>query len=50
MGEEWKEGDRRPIRAIAQAVGDNGRDWLITIKNRSMTAEEVYQVMTGKSR
>lgn len=38
VGEEWKEGVRRAVRAVAQAVGDDGRDWLITIKNRSMTA------------
>ncbi len=38
VGDEWKEGVRRAVRAVAQAVGDDGRDWLITIKNRSMTA------------
>jgi uncharacterized protein len=38
VGEQWKEGVRRAVRAVAQAVGDDGRDWLITIKNRSMTA------------
>ncbi len=37
VGEEWKEGVRRAVRAVAAAVGDDGRDWLITIKNRSMT-------------
>lgn len=38
VGEEWKEGVRRAVLAVAQAVGDDGRDWLITIKNRSMTS------------
>ncbi len=37
VGEEWKEGVRRAVRAVAAAVGDDGRDWLITIKNRSIT-------------
>ena len=37
VGEDWKEGVRRAVRAVAAAVGDDGRDWLITIKNRSMT-------------
>lgn len=37
VGEEWKEGARRAVQAVAQTVGDAGRDWLITIKNRSMT-------------
>ena len=38
VGEEWKEGARRALRAVLQAVGDNGHDWLITIKNRSATS------------
>lgn len=38
VGEEWKEGVRRAVQAAALAVGDTGHDWLITIKNRSMTA------------
>ena len=38
VGEEWKEGVRLAIQAAAVAVGDAGRDWLITIKNRSMTS------------
>jgi uncharacterized protein len=37
VGEEWKEGVRRAVQAVIAAVGDDGRDWLITIKNRSMT-------------
>lgn len=38
VGEEWKEGVRRAVQAVTRAVGDPGHDWLITIKNRSMTA------------
>ena len=38
VGDEWKEGVRRAVQAVRQAVGDDGHDWLITIKNRSMTA------------
>jgi hypothetical protein len=38
VSEEWKEGVRRAVRAAAQAVGDDGGDWLVTIKNRSTTA------------
>lgn len=38
VGEEWKAGVRRAVEAAAQAVGDAGRDWLITIKNRSVTS------------
>lgn len=38
VGDEWKDGVRRAVQAVARAVGDDGTDWLITIKNRSMTA------------
>lgn len=38
VGEEWKEGARRAVLAAARIIGDDGKDWLITIKNRSMTA------------
>ncbi len=38
VGEEWKDGVRLAVQAAAQAVGDDGRDWLITIKNRSVTS------------
>lgn len=37
VGEEWMEGARRAVQAVSRTVGDEGRDWLITIKNRSMT-------------
>jgi uncharacterized protein len=38
VGDEWKEGARRAMRAVTYVVGDSGRDWLITIKNRSATS------------
>lgn len=38
VGEEWKEGVRRAVHAVTRAEGDSGHDWLITIKNRSMTS------------
>ncbi|MBH0202308.1 MAG: hypothetical protein HP496_08445 [Nitrospira sp.] len=38
VGEEWKEGARRAVRAVLHAVGDNGHTWRITIKNRSATS------------
>ncbi len=38
VGEEWKDGVRRAVQAVTRAVGDPGHDWLITIKNRSMTS------------
>ena len=38
VGDEWKEGARRAVRAVTHAVGDSGHDWLITIKNRSTTS------------
>lgn len=38
VGEEWKEGARRAVRAVLHTVGDSGHDWMITIKNRSATS------------
>lgn len=38
VGEEWKEGARRAVRAVLHTVGDSGHDWIITIKNRSATS------------
>jgi hypothetical protein len=38
VGEEWKEGARRAVRAVLYTVGDSGHDWMITIKNRSATS------------
>ena len=38
VGDEWKEGVRRAVQAVTRSVGDPGHDWLITIKNRSVTS------------
>jgi hypothetical protein len=38
VGDQWKEGMLRAVQAVTRAVGDDGRDWLITIKNRSATS------------
>jgi len=38
VGEEWKEGVRRAVRAVTHGVGESGRDWVITIKNHSRTS------------
>jgi hypothetical protein len=38
VGEEWKEGASRAVRAVTHTVGDSGHDWLGTIKNRSATS------------
>ena len=38
VGEEWKEGMQRAVQAVARTVGEDGRDWVITIKNRSYSA------------
>ena len=38
VGDEWKEGVRRAVQAATRSVGDPGQDWLITIKNRSLTS------------
>lgn len=38
MGEEWKDGVRLAVQAVARIVGEDGHDWRITIKNRAVTA------------
>jgi len=38
VGEDWKEGIRQAVAAATQAVGEDGRDWVITVKNRSYNA------------
>ena len=38
VSEDWKEGIRQAVAAATQAVGEEGRDWVITIKNRSYNA------------
>ena len=38
VSEDWKEGVKQAIAAAAKAVGEDGREWVITIKNRSYSA------------
>jgi predicted S18 family serine protease len=38
VGDQWKEGMLRAAQAVTKVVGDDGRDWVITIKNRSLTS------------
>ena len=35
VSEDWKEGVKQAAVAAAKAVGEDGREWVITIKNRS---------------
>ncbi|MDO9118681.1 MAG: S16 family serine protease [Nitrospira sp.] len=38
VGEEWKDGVRHAVQAVARLVGEDGHDWRITLKNRAVTA------------
>jgi hypothetical protein len=38
VSEDWKEGVRQAAAATTKAVGEDGREWMITIKNRSYNA------------
>jgi uncharacterized protein len=38
VSEDWKEGIKQAVAAATQAVGEEGRDWVITVKNRSYNA------------
>ncbi len=38
VSEDWKKGVKRAVAAATRAVGEDGRDWVITIKNRSYNA------------
>lgn len=38
VSEDWKEGVRQAVVAATHAVGEDGREWTITIKNRSYHA------------
>jgi Lon protease (S16) C-terminal proteolytic domain len=38
VSEDWKEGIRQAVAAATKAVGEDGRDWVITVKNRSYNA------------
>lgn len=35
VGEDWKAGVIQAVRAAAKTAGESGRDWLVTVKNRS---------------
>jgi len=38
VSENWKEGVKQAVAAATRAVGEDGREWVITIKNRSYHA------------
>ena len=38
VGEEWKDGVHHAVEAVARLVGEDGRDWRVTLKNRAVTA------------
>lgn len=38
VSEDWKEGVKQAVAAAMKALGDDGREWVITIKNRSRNA------------
>jgi predicted S18 family serine protease len=35
VSEDWKDGIRQAVTAATKAVGEDGRGWVITVKNRS---------------
>lgn len=38
VGKDWKEGVRRAVAAAAEALGEDQRNWTVTIKNRSYSS------------
>ena len=38
VGKDWKEGVRRAVAAAADALGEDQRNWTVTIKNRSYSS------------
>jgi predicted ATP-dependent protease len=38
VSEDWKEGVRQAVAAATKEVGEDGREWVVTIKNRSYSA------------
>ena len=38
VSEDWKVGVKQAVAAAMKAVGEDGREWVITIKNRSYSA------------
>ena len=35
VSDDWKEGVKHAVAAATKAIGEDGREWVITIKNRS---------------
>ena len=38
VSEDWKAGVKQAVAAATKAVGEDGREWVVTIKNRSYNA------------
>jgi predicted S18 family serine protease len=38
VSDDWKEGAKQAVAAATRAVGEDGREWMVTIKNRSYNA------------
>ena len=38
VSEDWKAGVKQAVMAATKAVGEDGREWVVTIKNRSYNA------------
>jgi len=38
VSEDWKDGIRQAVTAATKAVGEDGREWVITVKNQSYNA------------
>lgn len=38
VGEDWKEGVKQAVAAATKAVGEDGQEWVVMIKNRSYNA------------
>jgi predicted ATP-dependent protease len=38
VSEDWKEGVRQAVAAATKVLGEDGREWVVTIKNRSYNA------------
>ena len=38
VSEDWKAGVKQAVTAATKAVGEDGREWVVTIKNRSYNA------------
>lgn len=38
VSEDWKEGVKQAVAAAIKTVGEDGREWMVTIKNRSYSS------------